>query len=156
METAGLAGAVVVTATMGPGGTATASMGETARGSEPMMLGATGAVTAASGMVATAKAVGALAGSKGTRPGGELGAQSVLHGRQALVTWAPALPPPSCKHCRDPSSPQPPVRPSRRPPPAGSAHWRLPIPLCSPWAPSAPGHPSGAPSSPHSSVDHVT
>lgn len=65
METAGLAGAAVVTATMGPGGMATASTGEMARGAGP--------VTAAS-----AGAVGASAGSRGAGPGGELGAQSAL------------------------------------------------------------------------------
>lgn len=115
METAGLAGAAVVTATMGPGGTATASTGETARGSGAMTPGTTGAVTAASGRVAMAEAAGASAGSRGTRPGGELGAQSVLRGRWALVTWAPALPP------QVPNTPetQPP------PPPSGPPGGRL-------------------------------
>lgn len=107
METAGLAGAAVVTATMGPGGAATASTGETAQGSGPMTPSATGAVTVASGRVATAEAAGASAGSRGTRPGGELGAQSVLRGRWALVTRAPALPP------QVPNTPETPPPPSR-------------------------------------------
>ena len=117
METAGLAGAAVVTATMGPGATATASTGDRARGAGP--------VTAAS------------AGAAGAGLGGELGAQSALHGRWALVTRAPALPP---QVPNTPETPLAPVRPARWPPPARSTHQGCPS-LRPPQAPTCSGVP---------------
>lgn len=131
----------MVTATMGPGGTATASTGETAWGAGPVM-------------VASAEAVGTSAGSRGTEPGGELGAQSALCSRRVLVTRAPVLPP---------QVPNTPETPHPTPPlhsPPGSrllpgALTRNGPPLRPPQAPTCSGMTLRCPHSPRPSVDHV-